>query len=207
MLKQKIYFFVFVFVFLGGVTFTATKGFALTLDFEGQSFETRTLLKDTGYGGFIWDDNIVAVENSYYKNTYGNTIDFPSNDIAVANGYGTSLVSISRNEPFDFIGAYFSAFAGNDQMVSSSSTTITLKGYNGATLVGSSTFILSPEFSFLEVNFDSITRVELQASDDERWWVMDDFEYRLPNAVVPEPQSIGMFLLFLGGLPFVRRRR
>ncbi len=207
MFRMKFFGFIFVFLSFVFVISWAGRGFALTLDFEEQSFVNEQFLQGTGYGGFTWDANIVAMENSFYRSNYGNTIDFPSNDIAVVNGYGTFAVSISRNEPFDFIGAYFSAFATDDQMASYSSTSVTLKGYNGATLVGASTFTLSPTFSFFSANFSSINRLELQSSGNDQWWIMDNFEYKLPNTVVPEPQTLGMFLLFIGGLPFVHRRK
>ncbi len=213
MFRRKFLRFVFTFVFFGVVISWTGKGFAFTLDFEGQSFITGTYLNGTDYGGFIWDNNIIAMENSFYKNTYNNTIDFPSNDIAIVNAYGAVSVSISRNQPFDFIGAYFSTFAKVDDFFydsnsdEGSSLNITLTGYNGATLVGTVSFDLNPTFSFHAVNFESITRLELQSSGDKRWWIMDDLGYDLPANVVPEPQTVGMFLLFIGGLPFVHKRK
>ena len=93
----------------------------------------------TPYMGFTWEGFEVVSERLYQapstvwaaNNTYG----FPSAPNAAYNGDGGDITLVSGS-PFNFAGAYFSAWTQNDQIQSFSSTSITVKGYRDGELVG-----------------------------------------------------------------------
>lgn len=148
----------------------------------------------TPSGNSGWNVNSGTTYKSVYNNSYGavSADNFASNSgLAVATVNGTT---------FDFAGAYFSTWAQNNAVQSWSATSVTVKGFNGANLVGSTSINLSSTgFNWLSANFVGINKLEVSANASGKYWIMDNFTY------TPEPMTLS--LLGLGGLGLLRRKR
>ncbi|MFA5146617.1 MAG: PEP-CTERM sorting domain-containing protein [Candidatus Omnitrophota bacterium] len=192
---------------------------ASVLDFEtgSQSGET-VIFNNQGYGGFTWDENFYFINESGF---YGNDpINFPSYDHAVYNGNGILVSTVTRSSNFDFIGASFIPWLSQNQIYDYSSTTITMKGYNGSDLVGEVTHSLTDSFVYCAANFSGIDRLEFIATENpaphaplyenERWWLMDDFTYTAYDTggdVVPEPATMALFGIGGAVAAFIRKKK
>jgi hypothetical protein len=173
---------------------------ASVLDFEINTLQSGEFLPST-YGGFVWSSDFhLITEGGFYGNT---PIDFPSYNYAVYNGDGILTSTVTRNSNFDFMGAYFIPWLYQNQIYEWSSTSITMKGYNGNTLVGEVIYSLTDSFAYYAANFYNINKLELIASQQERWWLMDDFTYNASDTgAVPEPATmllLGSGLIGLAG--------
>lgn len=141
------------------------------------------------YGGFVWGPNWGVMSNGYYDSVYQNSYGAPSG-AAASNEGGVLSVTTSSNSVFNFDGALFSAFAANDSFQGFSSTTITVNGYNGTTLVGSATMNLTPNgFTYLNASLNGVDRLDFLSSGSPQWWLMDNFTYNS----TPEPGSLLLF--------------
>jgi hypothetical protein len=177
---------------------SAVAGNATVLTFEDRPGDTVTPVQD-GYGGFNWDTaaTIYSIQKTsspgsgYGIGTIGN--------VSVFNGYGVSPTDITLAGPgtFTFNGAQFTS-AWFDQ-------TLTFSGYNGATLVDTSSAInistTSP--TWVELDWSGIDRLEITSTD--RHWDMDNFTFN-GAAPIPEPSTIFLLGAGLAGLGLVRRR-
>lgn len=186
------------------------------LDFEGISTHpTNERLNDAApnYGGFNWNPNFYLVNENHFQTASNNSYDFPSGDYGVYNASGmlTTLI-ISRDQEFDFLSAYFSAWGSNDSVDDYSSPRVTVFGYDASyALVGSKSLDLSTTgFDLMTADLFGVTRLEIVAEEGRAfpgvgYWIMDNFKYQEVSAV-PLPAAAWLFSSSLVGL-FVARRR
>jgi len=149
----------------------------------------------SSYQGFNWSGDWYAYSQDDYSANYGNSVTFPSYPNAAYNGFGVVDVSLSSGAAFDFVGAYFTGWAENNGNASFTAPSITVTGYNGATLVGSATMSLATDqFTWLAGNLDDVTSLDFNnGGADGQWWLMDNFTY---SGAVPDG---GMTIALLGG--------
>ena len=151
---------------------------------------------------FVETDSDYTGPNSFYQNSYGAA----SSPNAIGNSGGALLATISRDTPFNFVGADFTSFAGFDSYQLSSSEYVTLQGYlNGSPVTAPVSAHLTPTgYQFVTANFNNIDTLAIEASPsstaDQSFYLLDNLTY----TEVPEP---GM--LWAGALAFLvcRRRR
>jgi hypothetical protein len=163
----------------------------------------------SSYQAFGWN-GWGAYDGGSYQSVYGNTYGGSSANKFVYNAFGVLTVTTTGGT-FDFNGADVSTWAGNNAFQGYSSHTLTVKGYNGATLVGSVTVNLSTtQFTPLVANFIGVNKLEFSNDGiDGHWWLLDNFQY---NAPVPEPTTMiagAMLLLPIGvkGLRVLRKKQ
>ena len=161
----------------------------------------------SSYQGFSWS-GWAAFDGLSYQTSYGNTYGGTSANKFGYNGGGALIVTTTGGGLFNFNGADVSTWAQNNSFAGFSSHTLTVKGYNGVTLVGSVTVNLSTtQFLPLVANFNGINKLEFDNDGtDGHWWLLDNFTY---NAAVPEPATVmaGALLLIPIGLSTVRKLR
>ncbi len=171
------------------------------------------------YGGFIWPINgnplFYAIGNGPYQGVgnYGNSYGAPSGQIAVSN-YGSPDVAVSRSNggTFSFAGAYFSTWTSYDRLQSDSATMLTINGYNGPTLVGSTSIgFTAGGYQWVSANFSNITSLAFSGSNSivapyQTRWLMDDFTYETSptNNPLPLPASSLLLGLALAALAATR---
>ena len=137
------------------------------------------------YEGFFWDGQWVEVtkDKTYthidcgHENSYGS----PSGIHAAHNGWGKKKITITPDGfNFNFYGAYFTSWAKNDSYAKYSAKKIRVIGYLGGKKKYSKRMNLSPDkYDFLDVNFENIDKLEIVASGNDRYWLMDDFTYTI----------------------------
>ncbi len=163
-------------------------------------------LVPSSYAGFTWGPDWALYTDAIYQGPYGNTYGSPSPpNFVFPTGVAPSRI-VSSPTLFNFISAEVSTFSMNDAFYDWSSTSITVEGYNGASLVGSVTMPLTVGFQTLTANFDSID--SLVFSNDgipgHYSWALDNFTY----ANVPEPAALtviaGLGLVGFGAFRRVR---
>ena len=152
------------------------------------------------YEGLIWDDNFYVASDDLYSTVYGNSYGSTSGEYAAFNGYGVDVleVTLESGEDFDFIGAYLTGWANNDDYDNYTSTSITVTGYNDGVLVDTITMDLSADgYEWLTADLTGVDQLVFQASSDGTWWLMDDFTYN-ENTPIPNPEPGTMILLGTG---------
>jgi hypothetical protein len=159
----------------------------------------------SSYDGFNWGPDWAVEDNADYNAGYGNSVTFPSAPNAAYNGYGDVTVSLSSGSAFDFNGADFTEWAYDNADWSEGATSITVDGYNGATLVGSATEALSPSgFTYLNANLDDVTSLVFNnGGTSGQWWLMDNFTY---NSAPDGGSTISFLGMGLAGLVALRRK-
>jgi hypothetical protein len=132
-------------------------------------------------------------------------------------------VSSVDEEPFNFIGAYFSTWPEDGEFheggvgdpptfhSSNSVTILGIQGYLDDAPVGPPVFIpLTTEYEFSFVNLQNIDSLDIVGDQDfNSFWRMDNFVYTQPDSCPPIPEPSTMLLLStgLGGFALVAWRR
>lgn len=129
---------------------------------------------------------------------YGNAAHSGSNFLA--NGFGVNNLGVTSATPFDFAGAWFATPATNGAKAG----WINISAYDAANqLIGSTgNILIGASFSWVAADFDNVARLNI--TRDRGWFVMDDFTVQDAHAV-PEPATLALVLLALGGLAFRRK--
>ena len=168
----------------------------------------------TGYAGFTWSGTggYWGIEpNSYYRSDYANSFNFPSNPNAVINEspsqLGATQMVISSPTAFDFDGASFGTWTAYNTQNYYGASSLTITGKLGSTVVGATTFALSPgALSWHELDFLGIDTLifDVTAGSAGRYFLMDNFTYATAHAPIPP----SMLLLGSGlvGLVILRSR-
>lgn len=161
----------------------------------------------TNYGGLTWGFNWVTYSDADYS-SYGNTYGSPSGEIAVFNSGGVTQVGLNSGADFNFNGAYFTGWAGNNSVVGYTATSLTISGYNNGSLIGQLTTTLSAnQYDWVTANLNGIDELRFtQNNGNAHWWLMDNFTFN-ESSQVPEPASLALLGIALAGVGVVRRKR
>ncbi|MDY6951515.1 MAG: hypothetical protein SWE60_08385 [Thermodesulfobacteriota bacterium] len=154
----------------------------------------------TDYLGYTWTGDWEIQENNSFKSVYNNNGDFPSLHNAAYNDSGAALMAISFPNAITVSDAYFRSWSQNDQFQPFSATSVTLKGYDGATVVDTLVVALSAtEMIHTAIDFAGIDKIEFITNSD-KWWLMDNMN------VVPIPGGLWLLGSGLVALIGIRRR-
>jgi hypothetical protein len=204
-------------LFLVLSAFTVNTAQATTLGFDDITPDENTKIIENGYNGFNWN-NLRAIRQDYYS--YGGYHDgVISPDYAVFNGSGNDASISATGGTFNFVSAYFSA-AWYDGL------NIDVTGYRNGSAVHNYSFTVDTANShngqispisplLVTFNFDNIDTLTFHTSGGTQ--VYDIGEYRNHQLVMdnftftgnpaPEPTTILLGFLGLGGLAFIRRKK
>jgi hypothetical protein len=197
---------------LATISFASTPAFAQTATFDDLATEAP-VPPGYAFAGSVWD-NMYAISRTDLDALWpGKSACVVSEANCVKNNFG-ELSSISSATPFDFTSAYFLGWADYSCAgVFDCAMTLVVTGYNGATVVGTSTLSLAPyatqNFVF---NFSNLTSVTFDTQQynggASAWYLGDNFVFNQNVNAVPEPASMALFGTGLVGVyGAIRRRR
>lgn len=158
----------------------------------------------TGYGGLEWSSRWGVMSGDYYGDSpsgYANGV--MSGGYVAFNSMG-SPVTISRDSPFVFVGAYFTA-AWQDGLQ------IDVEGYLDGELLYSTTFTVNTyEPTWVAVNWGHTDQLALSSSGGTPvGWCLSGTQFAMDNLTFHAPAPGAILLVGLGtGLTgWLRRRR
>lgn len=150
-----------------------------------------------GYMGFTWGGDWEVISQSLYNSYPGTQDSFPSSPNAAYNGYdgGANLLTTSSGLPFTLNSVAASRFVG----AAPQSSTLTVTGYLGASLVGSDTLTLSNTFVTWAPSLGGLVdSVEFTADSAANYvYLVDDIT--VTPVPVPGAVLLGMFGLGVAG--------
>lgn len=159
----------------------------------------------SNYQGFTWDSNWFVYDQGSYSG-YGNSITFPSSPNVAYNGFGVIEADLFASAPTVFNDAQFSTWAGDNSFQSYSSSSITVEGWNGATLEWTVSENLGVDFADLAFGSAPVTELKfLNDGSAGQWWLVDNINYG--STAVPEPITLSLFGAGLAGAVAMRRRK
>ena len=128
------------------------------------------------YSGLSWESGWFVVNDSSYKNTYGNSYGSPSGERAASNSFGLTSVGFSSQSTFDFSRVQVAGWGYSDQLSEPySAKTITLEGFRDGKLVASKTMPLSGSgYNLLHADFKGVDEIRFISSDNGKRWLADD---------------------------------
>jgi len=143
----------------------------------------------TSYDGYIWT-NWEVIEGQDFDVGYETSIftgPFPENAL-YNGGDGFATTTISSSNPFDLLSGTFSSWPNIGGAAAGS---ITVTGYNGSNVVGSTVVSLTTGFTPTTLNLDNVTSVTFTAPAEGQYWLTNGLD--LTSS--PEPSSIWLFVL------------
>ncbi len=168
----------------------ANAAFVITFDDIPNTYGFGALMP-ADYAGFAWGPDWALYTEDHYRLGYGNSYGPPSSPMLAHNGGGVHLLewTVSRDTPFRFLSVEVSTFSQFDAFQPWSSTSLTVEGYAGATLVGSITMPLTVGFQTFNADFNNIDKlVFLNDGTRDHYWALDNITY----TEVPEPAATGL---------------
>lgn len=174
---------------LVGLGATVAQATPLVVNFDNipEPLPRQSEFVPQNYSQLNWGPDQFFVEaNSDYKGFYSNTYGAPSPDNAISNEGGAATTAVSREFPFNFVGANFSSFAGFNNYQDTSATVLTLTGMRLGQTVGTKTVALdSTAYHFVTANFRNVDTIQLTVSGsidpslpNGGYYLMDDFTYQ-----------------------------
>jgi hypothetical protein len=161
----------------------------------------------SNYAGFTWGPNWEVYDQGNYNSSYGNTATFPSFPNVAYNGFGVTEVDLFASTPTVFNDAEFSTWADNNENVGFSSSSVTVQGWNGATLEWTVSEDLGPNFTDLAFGAAPVDQLKfLNDGSGGQWWLVDNINFG-PSSAVPEPITLSLFGAGLAGAAAMRRRK
>ncbi|UCG56934.1 MAG: hypothetical protein JSU70_18980 [Phycisphaerales bacterium] len=135
------------------------------------------------YAGLEWSPLWDVVDESFFQSVYYNTYSFPSGSNAAFNDDGVELLAVASSCPFVLNSLWVSTWAAFNSFQYYSCRTLTIEGYYGDMLVGSSTINLSADrFDFWEPGITApINKLVFKSDGPYRYWLMDDLSIAPAN--------------------------
>jgi len=168
------------------LVFTASWAQAGLLSFDDVSLDDGSL-NSQRYGGFQWDSRW-GLGNNGTRFYSGSAV---SGDQFIFNTNASSNLTIRRDDPFDFLGAWFGAPTGGNP-----AGFVRVQGFVGSELVGTSLYLnLSSSPTWFQFDYAGVDR--LVVNNIGGIYTMDNFTYR---DIVSEVNEAGGFVLLAIGL-------
>ncbi len=135
------------------------------------------------YAGLVWQAGWEVANEADFRSVYGNTGVAPSAPNIAYNDTGALHLDVSDGQ-FYFNGAYVRSWGQYDTLQGFSSRSVTVDGYLGSALVGTTSINLSAaNYTYLPGISTLVDRLVWRNDGVEgHWFVMDNLQYTVPGA-------------------------